>query len=95
MAAPPQMLPLKASTTTRAHPCYSGDVWPEQPAPPDHPWRKMPRHAMTPHYSGDTIDAQRRIAAGVREMLELWFQHKPFSEDFYIVREGKLAEQYT
>ena len=38
---------------------------------------------------------QRRIAAGVREMLELWFQHKPFSEDFYIVREGKLAEQYT
>lgn len=37
---------------------YSGDVWPEQPAPPDHPWRKMPRHAMTPHYSGDTIDAQ-------------------------------------
>lgn len=31
---------------------YSGDVWPQQPAPPDHPWRKMPRHAMTPHYSG-------------------------------------------
>ena len=37
---------------------YSGDVWPQQPAPPDHPWRTMPRHAMTPHYSGDTIDAQ-------------------------------------
>lgn len=38
---------------------------------------------------------QQRIAAGVRQMLELWFQHKPFPEDFYIVREGKLAEQYT
>ena len=41
------------------------------------------------------LAVQRRIAAGVREMLELWFQHKPFPEDFYIVREGKLAEQYT
>ncbi len=35
-----------------------GDVWPKQPSPPDHPWRKMPRHAMTPHVSGDTVDAQ-------------------------------------
>ena len=41
------------------------------------------------------LAVQHRIAAGVREMLELWFQHKPFPEDFYIVREGKLAEQYT
>ena len=141
-------------------------MWPEQPAPPDHPWRKMPRHAMTPHYSGDTIDAQvshlkkshsgsitiiahglhsgrlngalslhgnfkmtfrescgetqalhtavchcacsleqslstalvhaqHRIAAGVKQMLQLWFERKPFPEEFYIVREGKLAEQYT
>ncbi len=31
-----------------------------QPAPPDHPWRTMPRHAMTPHYSGTTLDAQAR-----------------------------------
>ena len=38
---------------------------------------------------------QQRISAGVREMLELWFQHRPFPEEFYIVREGKLAEQYT
>ena len=38
---------------------------------------------------------QHRIAAGVKQMLELWFHHKPFPEDFYIVREGKLAEQYT
>jgi hypothetical protein len=29
---------------------YAGDVWYPQPAPPDHPWRHMPRQAMTPHY---------------------------------------------
>ena len=37
---------------------YSGDVWYPQPAPKDHPWRYMPNHAMTPHISGTTIDAQ-------------------------------------
>ena len=37
---------------------YAGDVWFPQPAPKDHPWRTMPRHAMTPHYSGTTLDAQ-------------------------------------
>ena len=26
---------------------YSGDVWDLQPAPPDHPWRTMPNHALT------------------------------------------------
>jgi lactate dehydrogenase-like 2-hydroxyacid dehydrogenase len=36
----------------------AGDVWYPQPAPPDHPWRSMPNHAMTPHYSGTTLDAQ-------------------------------------
>lgn len=37
---------------------YAGDVWFPQPAPPDHPWRTMPKHGMTPHYSGTTLDAQ-------------------------------------
>ena len=43
---------------------YAGDVWYPQPAPADHPWRKMPRHAMTPHYSGTTLDAQVSRPAG-------------------------------
>ena len=43
---------------------YGGDVWPEQPAPKDHPWRSMPNHAMTPHLSGTTLDAQVRPSAG-------------------------------
>jgi len=37
---------------------YGGDVWNEQPAPKDHPWRYMPSQAMTPHISGTTLDAQ-------------------------------------
>lgn len=38
---------------------------------------------------------QKRYAAGVRDMLDCWMQKKPFHEDFYIVREGELASQYT
>ena len=37
---------------------YSGDVWDEQPPSKDHPWKKMPNQAMTPHTSGTTLDAQ-------------------------------------
>ena len=43
---------------------YGGDVWPVEPAPPDHPWRRMPKHAMTPHLSGTTLDAQVRPCSG-------------------------------
>ena len=38
----------------------AGDVWEPQPPPKDHPWRSMPHNGMTPHYAGNTIDAQRR-----------------------------------
>ncbi|CAA6673098.1 unnamed protein product [Spirodela intermedia] len=57
---------------------YSGDVWNPQPAPKDHPWRYMPNHAMTPHISGTTIDAQVRYSAGVKEMLDCYFKGKDF-----------------
>ncbi|KAK9917019.1 hypothetical protein WJX75_000031 [Coccomyxa subellipsoidea] len=73
---------------------YAGDVWPQQPAAPEHPWRHMPCHAMTPHISGTTIDAQERYAGGVRDILEAWIEQKPFEEDYYIVREGELAPQH-
>src|SRR6202022_2789413 len=52
---------------------YAGDVWFPQPAPRDHPWRSMPHHGMTPHTSGTSLSAQARYAAGVREILECWF----------------------
>ena len=70
---------------------YAGDVWFPQPAPKDHPWRSMPYHSMTPHTSGSTLSAQARYAAGVREILECWFQGKPIRDEYLIVSGGKLA----
>jgi formate dehydrogenase len=34
----------------------------------------MPNHAMTPHVSGTTPEAQKRYAAGVRDSLENFIQ---------------------
>jgi formate dehydrogenase len=70
---------------------YAGDVWFPQPAPRDHPWRTMPHHGMTPHISGSSLSAQARYAAGVREILECWFDDRPIREEYLIVEAGKLA----
>jgi len=70
---------------------YAGDVWFPQPAPRDHPWRTMPHHGMTPHVSGTSLSAQARYAAGVREILECWFDGRPIREEYLIVDGGKLA----
>lgn len=70
---------------------YAGDVWFPQPAPQDHPWRTMPHHGMTPHTSGTSLSAQARYAAGVREVLECWFEGRPIRENYLIVDSGKLA----
>ena len=70
---------------------YAGDVWFPQPAPKDHAWRTMPHHAMTPHVSGTSLAAQARYAAGVREILECWFDGRPMREEYLIVDRGQLA----
>lgn len=70
---------------------YAGDVWFPQPAPKDHPWRTMPHHGMTPHIAGTTLSAQARYAAGVREILECWFENRPIREEYLIVKGGQLA----
>jgi formate dehydrogenase len=70
---------------------YAGDVWFPQPAPEDHPWRSMPHHGMTPHISGTSLSAQARYAAGVREVLECWFEGRPIRNEYLIVDAGKLA----
>ena len=70
---------------------YAGDVWFPQPAPQDHPWRTMPNHGMTPHISGSSLSAQARYAAGVREILECWFDGRPIREEYLIVEGGQLA----
>ena len=70
---------------------YAGDVWFPQPAPKDHPWRTMPHHGMTPHTSGTSLSAQARYAAGVREILECWFDDRPIRDEYLIVQAGALA----
>jgi formate dehydrogenase len=70
---------------------YAGDVWFPQPAPPDHPWRTMPHHGMTPHISGSSLSAQARYAAGTREILECFFEGRPIREEYLIVDGGHLA----
>ncbi|KAA8964477.1 NAD-dependent formate dehydrogenase [Mycobacterium sp.] len=70
---------------------YAGDVWYPQPAPPDHPWRSMPHHGMTPHISGSSLSAQARYAAGTREILECYFSGQPIRDEYLIVAGGALA----
>ena len=70
---------------------YAGDVWFPQPAPKDHPWRSMPNHAMTPHVSGTSLEAQRRYADGIRDCLERFFAGQPLDRDFLIVEKGKFV----
>jgi formate dehydrogenase len=70
---------------------YAGDVWFPQPPPKDHPWRTMPHHGMTPHISGSSLSAQARYAAGVREILECYFEGRPIRDEYLIVEGGKLA----
>ncbi|TBU43778.1 NAD-dependent formate dehydrogenase [Dichomitus squalens] len=73
---------------------YAGDVWNIQPAPKDHPWRYMKNplgggNGMTPHYSGTTLDAQARYAAGTKQILENYFKGKPQEPANIIVGVGK------
>lgn len=51
----------------------------------------MPHQAMTPHTSGTTLSAQARYAAGVREILECFFDGKPIRDEYLIAQNGKLA----
>lgn len=70
---------------------YAGDVWYPQPAPADHPWRTMPRNAMTVHYSGMTLEAQKRIEDGVKDILDRFFNDKPFQDKDVIVSGGRIS----
>ena len=69
---------------------YAGDVWFPQPAPNDHIWRKMPNHGMPPQTRGTSLSAQSRYAAGVREILECFFDGNPIRNEYIIVQNGDL-----
>jgi formate dehydrogenase len=73
---------------------YAGDVWNVQPAPKDHVWRTMKNplnagNGMVPHYSGTTLDAQARYAAGTKSILEHYFNNTPQDPQNVIVGLGK------
>ena len=70
---------------------YAGDVWYPQPAPADHPWRSMPNHAMTPHVSGTSLEAQKRYADGIRDCLTNFFDGRPIDRDYLIVDGGRVT----
>jgi len=75
---------------------YSGDVWNVQPAPKDHIWRTMKNplgggNGMVPHYSGTTLDAQARYAAGTKSILENYLTGKDQEPANVIVKKGKYA----
>lgn len=70
---------------------YAGDVWYPQPAPKDHPWRTMPHHAMTPHVSGTTLEAQKRYAEGIQDCLSRYLDGKPLDRDYLIIEKGKFV----
>lgn len=56
----------------------------------NHPWRTMPNHAMTPHVSGTTLEAQKCYAAGVRDGLTNFIQDQPISDDYVKVSDGEI-----
>ena len=70
---------------------YAGDVWYPQPAPADHPWRKMPGHAMTPHVSGTSLEAQKRYADGIQDCLLNFFEGRAIDRDYIIVDGGRVT----
>jgi len=70
---------------------YAGDVWFPEPAPIDHPWRTMPNHGMVHHYSGTTLEAQKRYADGIKNCLVKFLNGQAIERDYLIVHDGKVV----
>lgn len=70
---------------------YAGDVWYPEPAPTDHPWRHMPNHAMVHHYSGTTLEAQRRYADGIKSCISNFLKGHAIDRDYLIVANGRVV----
>ncbi|MGA9217807.1 MAG: hypothetical protein WBZ50_04125, partial [Nitrososphaeraceae archaeon] len=51
----------------------------------------MPNHAMVPHYSGTTLEAQSRYADGVKRSLSRYMRGLPIEVEFLIVDNGKVV----
>lgn len=77
---------------------YGGDVWDVQPAPKDHPWRQMRNplgggNAMVPHFSGTTLDAQKRYADGTKDIIRRYLAGEAQNPVNLIVENGEYASK--
>ncbi len=70
---------------------YAGDVWYPQPAPSNHIWRHMKNHALTPHVSGTTLEAQKRYSEGIKNCLDCFFKGKQIKSEYLIVDHGNVV----
>ena len=52
---------------------------------------RMPNHAMTPHTSGTSLEAQKRYSDGVRDCLINFFEDRPIDRDYLIVDGGRVT----
>jgi formate dehydrogenase len=46
---------------------------------------------MVPHYSGTTLEAQRRYADGIKDCLLRFINGRPIEGDYLIVDNGKVV----
>ncbi|WVQ97222.1 hypothetical protein IAU59_004332 [Kwoniella sp. CBS 9459] len=77
---------------------YAGDVWDVQPAPKDHPWRHAfnklgAGNGMVPHYSGTTLDAQKRYADGTADIIKRYLAGEGQNPVNLIVVDGDYASK--
>ncbi|WVF70891.1 hypothetical protein IAT40_005686 [Kwoniella sp. CBS 6097] len=74
------------------------DVWDVQPAPKDHPWRHAfnklgAGNGMVPHYSGTTLDAQKRYADGTADIIKRYLAGEEQNPVNLIVVDGDYASK--
>jgi hypothetical protein len=48
---------------------------------------------MVPHYSGTTLDAQKRYADGTKAIMEAFFKGEPIDQANVIVEKGKVSRR--
>jgi formate dehydrogenase len=46
---------------------------------------------MVPHYSGTTLEAQKRYADGIKDCLRRFMNERPIETDYLIVDDGKVV----
>ena len=51
----------------------------------------MPNHAIPPHVSGTSLEAQKRYADGVRDSLTRFFAGRPLEREYLIVDGGRVV----